>query len=74
MDALAYARLHPRAYETKFVEKGVRPDMRQLLQFRHVQINTGSVATADASALVRLGDTVRHLVNTVSCDPDAYEL
>lgn len=58
MDALAYAKLHPKAFHRKFIEKGVRPDRRQLLEYRDIKISTGSVATADASALVRLGDSV----------------
>eukprot|EP00750_Incisomonas_marina_P026753 INCI5942.3.p2 GENE.INCI5942.3~~INCI5942.3.p2 ORF type:complete len:293 (+),score=58.12 INCI5942.3:740-1618(+) len=57
MDALAYAKLHPKAFHRKFIEKGVRPDRRQLLEYRDIKISTGSVATADASALVRLGDS-----------------
>ena len=58
MDALAYAKLHPKAFHHKYFQKGVRPDMRQLLQFRDVSVSTGSIQTADSSALVRLGDTV----------------
>ena len=34
-------------------------DMRQLLEFRPVHVSVGNVQTADSSALVRLGDTVR---------------
>ncbi|KFM67344.1 Exosome complex component RRP43, partial [Stegodyphus mimosarum] len=47
----------PQKYITTFLENNVRPDGRQLIEFRPVLIDVGSFATASGSALVRLSGT-----------------
>ncbi|KZT37493.1 hypothetical protein SISSUDRAFT_1071149 [Sistotremastrum suecicum HHB10207 ss-3] len=54
-EASTYQRLHPRAYLEKFLEEGMRTDGRKTSDWRDVQ--TGSISTAEGSALVRLGQT-----------------
>lgn len=36
-----YQRLHPRAYLTKFIAENLRPDGRELAEFRLLEINSG---------------------------------
>ncbi|CAK9781848.1 ribosomal protein S5 domain 2-like protein [Cutaneotrichosporon oleaginosum] len=55
--AAIFQRLHPDQYLTRFLDKGYRPDARRKDVWRDVSINVGSIATADGSALVRMGDT-----------------
>lgn len=59
-----FKRLHPRPYLEKFLQEGVRPDGRLVgteganeAAWREASVNVGSVSTAPASALVRLGNT-----------------
>ncbi|XP_071115434.1 exosome complex component RRP43-like [Haliotis cracherodii] len=48
---------HPREYYRRFLEKDVRPDGRELGEFRATVLNIGCVTTAEGSSLVRLGNT-----------------
>ncbi|CAB4024313.1 exosome complex component RRP43-like, partial [Paramuricea clavata] len=47
----------PLEYYRKFLEENIRPDGRDLLQFRNTVINIGSIATAEGSSIVKLGNT-----------------
>lgn len=53
----AFQRLHPEAFFRRFLKHQVRPDGRKLLQSRKMTITAGCIASADGSALVRLGST-----------------
>ncbi|EMD40344.1 hypothetical protein CERSUDRAFT_148276 [Gelatoporia subvermispora B] len=55
--AQTFQRLHPKAYLERFLQENVRPDGRELDEWRDVSVHVGSISTADGSALVRLGDT-----------------
>ncbi|KIO22018.1 hypothetical protein M407DRAFT_79633 [Tulasnella calospora MUT 4182] len=57
LDAKTFQRLHPRAYLERFLSEGIRPDGREPNTWRDVSLNTGSISTAEGSALVRLGTT-----------------
>ncbi|KAI8799166.1 exosome complex component RRP43 isoform X1 [Biomphalaria glabrata] len=47
----------PKEYYEKFLEKDVRPDNRELGEFRPTVLNIGCVTTAEGSSLVKLGNT-----------------
>ncbi|KAK7503915.1 hypothetical protein BaRGS_00005038 [Batillaria attramentaria] len=47
----------PKEYYRKFLEKDVRPDNRELGEFRPTVLNIGSISTAEGSALIKLGNT-----------------
>lgn len=47
----------PIDYYRKFLEKNVRPDGRELGEFRDTLLNISCVSTAEGSALVKLGNT-----------------
>ncbi|KAL3880410.1 hypothetical protein ACJMK2_032650 [Sinanodonta woodiana] len=47
----------PLEYYRKFLEKDVRPDGRELGEFRPTILNIGCISTAEGSALVKLGNT-----------------
>lgn len=49
--------IHPIKYYRDFINLNVRPDGRELDQFRPVRININSIGTADGSAIVKLGHT-----------------
>lgn len=49
--------VHPGEFLRRFVSEGVRPDGRDLWQFRPTVLNVGAVGTADGSALVKIGET-----------------
>jgi len=55
--AKQYKSLHPTKFYRDYLNHNVRPDGRLLSKFRPVIINVGSIATADGSALVRIGRT-----------------
>ncbi|KAF9516830.1 hypothetical protein BS47DRAFT_1390417 [Hydnum rufescens UP504] len=57
LEAFSFQRLHPRTYLERFLAEGIRPDGREDDGWRPVSVNTGSITTADGSALVRVGDT-----------------
>ncbi|CRK88448.1 CLUMA_CG002200, isoform A [Clunio marinus] len=69
-----YKTINPVKYLRNFVEKSLRPDGRDLLEFRPTIINKDSIATAEGSAIIKLGTT------TVICgikaelaEPDSSE-
>ncbi|RUS76657.1 hypothetical protein EGW08_015587 [Elysia chlorotica] len=47
----------PKEYFKKFLENDIRPDDRELGEFRPTILNIGCVSTAEGSALVKLGNT-----------------
>jgi exosome complex component RRP43 len=53
----AFQRLYPDLYFERFLERSVRPDGRALGAGRPLSVSLGVVATADASALVKVGAT-----------------
>ncbi|KAI0722545.1 ribosomal protein S5 domain 2-like protein [Earliella scabrosa] len=57
LKALTFQRLHPKTYLERFLAENVRPDGRDLDEWRDISLNVGSISTADGSALVRLGST-----------------
>ncbi|KAG6844360.1 hypothetical protein H0H87_007541 [Tephrocybe sp. NHM501043] len=57
LKAAIFQRLHPRIYLERFLAENIRPDGRVLDTWRNVNVNVGSITTADGSALVRLGNT-----------------
>ncbi|XP_021364061.1 exosome complex component RRP43-like isoform X1 [Mizuhopecten yessoensis] len=54
---LFYRIAKPVEYYRKFLEKDVRPDGRELGEFRRTVLNIGCITTAEGSALVKLGNT-----------------
>ncbi|THV03522.1 hypothetical protein K435DRAFT_827094 [Dendrothele bispora CBS 962.96] len=57
LKAAIFQRLHPRTYLERFLAEGVRPDGRDLDEWRSIELNVGSISTANGSALVKLGQT-----------------
>ncbi|KAL7282756.1 hypothetical protein ACG7TL_004231 [Trametes sanguinea] len=57
LKALTFQRLHPKTYLERFLSEDLRPDGRELDEWRDISVNVGSISTADGSALVRLGST-----------------
>ncbi|KAK4686418.1 exosome complex component RRP43, partial [Tremellales sp. Uapishka_1] len=55
--AATFKRLHPTQYLSRFLAQGYRPDGREVLGWRDVSVNVGSISTSDGSSLVRMGDT-----------------
>lgn len=55
--AATFRRLHPKAYLERFLAEKIRPDGREVDEWRDISVNVGSITTASGSALVRLGDT-----------------
>ncbi|CAG5135188.1 unnamed protein product [Candidula unifasciata] len=49
--------VQPKEYYKRFLEKDVRPDNRELAEFRPVVLNIGCVTTAEGSALIKIGNT-----------------
>lgn len=48
----------PVKYYRDHLAHDIRPDGRGLMEFRPLVIDTGSIATADGSALAKIGDTI----------------
>ncbi|KAJ3293431.1 Exosome complex component RRP43 [Borealophlyctis nickersoniae] len=57
LDPDTFKKIHPAEYHRRFLSQQVRPDGRALRKFRKVEINVGSITTANGSATVRLGHT-----------------
>ncbi|KNZ72693.1 Exosome complex exonuclease RRP43 [Termitomyces sp. J132] len=57
LKAAVFQRLHPRIYLERFIAENFRPDGRAPDAWRDVNLNVGSISTADGSSLVRLGNT-----------------
>lgn len=49
--------IHPVKYYRDFLNHDLRPDGRELDQFRPVVINVDSIGTADGSSIVKIGNT-----------------
>lgn len=49
--------IHPVKYYRDFLNHDVRPDGRELNQFRPIVINVNSIGTSDGSAIVKIGNT-----------------
>uniref|UniRef100_J3KU48 Uncharacterized protein n=1 Tax=Oryza brachyantha TaxID=4533 RepID=J3KU48_ORYBR len=60
MEVEAYRRLFPLVFLERHLRKSVRPDARRTDKARPTTVALGTVSSAHGSALVRLGDTVRH--------------
>ncbi|KAI7861842.1 ribosomal protein S5 domain 2-type protein [Spinellus fusiger] len=52
-----FSRIQPYEYLRRFLGQDIRPDGRTLDQFRSTLITAGTITTANASAMVRLGGT-----------------
>ncbi|XP_030763649.1 exosome complex component RRP43-like [Sitophilus oryzae] len=52
-----YKSLHPAKYYRDHLKHDIRPDGRELSDFRPVVINVGSIKTADGSSIVKIGNT-----------------
>ncbi|KAI9322834.1 exosome complex exonuclease RRP43-like protein [Dichotomocladium elegans] len=52
-----FSRIQPHEYLRRFLDQNIRPDGRTPTRFRKTLITTNTIATADASAMVRLGGT-----------------
>lgn len=48
--------VEPLEYYRRFLKENCRPDGRELGEFRTTTVNTGSISTADGSALVKVGN------------------
>lgn len=49
--------LHPTKYYRDYLAHDVRPDGREISNFRPVIVNIGSITTADGSAIAKVGKT-----------------
>lgn len=58
MEVEAFRRLFPVPFYDRHLSQLVRPDARTLDSARETTISLGPVASADASALVKIGETV----------------
>jgi hypothetical protein len=52
-----FSRIQPHEYMRRFIDQKVRPDGRLLDRFRDTSITSNVISTANASAMVRLGNT-----------------
>lgn len=67
--------IHPVKYFNDYVSRDIRPDGRKFHEQRNIRLNVSALQTADASAVVKCGNTtvvcgiklVRHL-STVQCN------
>ena len=55
--SLEFRTLQPEEFYRQHIEAGVRPDGRKLGERRAMAVSAGNIATADGSAIVRLGST-----------------
>lgn len=68
--------LRPQEYHSQLVIKGSRADGRSLEDFRPIKLETDAIRTADASSLVKLGNTslvcgcTAQLVKNEDCNED----
>lgn len=53
----AFREIYPRAFHSRFLEQGVRPDGRTLRQLRPSSRSASCLRNAMGSALVKLGRT-----------------
>lgn len=57
IDPELFKRIQPAEYLSRFIAEGFRPDGRRFHEFRKPVVNSGSVSSADGSALVKFGET-----------------
>nr|GMD84439.1 exosome complex component RRP43-like [Ipomoea batatas] len=57
MELDAFRRLFPLRFHERYLGESIRPDGRALGEARHTTVVLGSVASADGSALVKIGST-----------------
>jgi exosome complex component RRP43 len=57
MNAESFRVLHPADYTARFLAEGIRPDGRVFTGQRKVTVTTGTITSANGSALVRCGHT-----------------
>ncbi|XP_026797542.3 exosome complex component RRP43 [Pangasianodon hypophthalmus] len=55
--AAGFKTAEPLEFHRSFLKENCRPDGRELGEFRPTTLNTGSISTADGSALVKIGNT-----------------
>ena len=48
----------PDEYYQRFIDHDIRPDGRKLNEYRNINIGIGSIATADGSAVLKIGKTM----------------
>ncbi|CAG8621860.1 9519_t:CDS:2 [Acaulospora morrowiae] len=56
-EAETFRKIQPQEYLRRFTQKDIRPDGRELKQFRQTTINLGCITTTDGSSMVRIGNT-----------------
>lgn len=57
MDASAFHKIEPKIFYGKFLEAGIRPTGHHLTHVRKTAISPNSIRTADASSMVKVGNT-----------------
>ena len=60
LDPETFKKIQPLEYHRRFISQGIRPDGRQFMEFRSLNINTGNknaITSCAGSSLVRLGET-----------------
>lgn len=57
LQAEAFKQLYPEQYYAKFIKSNLRPDGRSLSSARATSIGINPIATADSSALIKMGET-----------------
>ncbi|KAI8339194.1 exosome complex exonuclease RRP43-like protein [Chlamydoabsidia padenii] len=73
-NADVFSRIQPHEYIRRFIDQRVRPDGRLLDRFRDTTITSNVISTANASAMVRLGDTtVVCGIKAEVCEPDLQQ-
>jgi len=55
--ATEYKTLQPQEFYKTFLDRKLRPDGRELLEFRTTTLTIGSISTADGSSIVKCGNT-----------------
>lgn len=50
--------VQPTEYLQRFIEKNIRPDGREFLESRDIQVNLGPIKRSQGSATVRIGNTI----------------
>ncbi len=56
-EASVFKKIHPQSYYSQFLREEVRPDGRQLAQYRNVQISGKVLSQCDSSCMVKFGKT-----------------
>ncbi|KAJ0042641.1 hypothetical protein Pint_17890 [Pistacia integerrima] len=61
MEVDAFRRLFPLRYFERHLTESIRPDARPVGRARDTTVSLGAVASADGSALAKIGSTVNHV-------------